>query len=111
VVDGVNVEYRRATGRSPGHRPARSTSTTRRQRLLAVNQFTVVENRRERGRTSCFSSRPALGVVELKNPADENATIWSAFQPASNLQAVYPVVVRLQRGPGHPDGFEARIGT
>jgi len=48
---------------------------------LADNQFTVVENKHERRPDIVvFVNGLPLGVIELKNPADENATIWSAFQ-------------------------------
>ena len=45
---------------------------------LAVNQFTVVENRHERRPdVVLFVNGLPLGVIEMKNPADENATIRS----------------------------------
>ena len=33
-----------------------------------------------------------LAVIELKNPADENATIWSAFQQLQTYQAQIPAL-------------------
>ena len=39
-----------------------------------------------------------LAVIELKNPADENATIWSAFHQLQTYQAADPRALRLQRG-------------
>ena len=43
---------------------------------LAVNQFTVVENKHERRPdVVLFVNGLPLAVIELKNPADENATI------------------------------------
>ena len=31
-----------------------------------------------------------LAVIELKNPADEDATIWSAYQQLQTYQARFP---------------------
>jgi type I restriction enzyme R subunit len=48
---------------------------------LAVNQFTVSEGQHtRRPDVVLFVNGLPLAVIELKNPADENATIWSAFQ-------------------------------
>ena len=70
---------------------------------LAVNQFTVVE---EQARAAApdvvlFVNGLPLAVIELKNAADENATIWSAFNQLQTYKAADPGAVRLQRGAGH----------
>lgn len=45
----------------------------------AVNQFTVVEGQNERRPdVLIFVNSLPLILMELKNPADENATIWNA---------------------------------
>ena len=41
-----------------------------------------------------------LAVIELKNAADENATIWTAFHQLQTYQAQIPVALRHQRGAG-----------
>ena len=47
---------------------------------LVVNQFTVIEERRNRrADVVIFVNGLPLAVVELKNPVDENATIRNAF--------------------------------
>jgi len=52
---------------------------------LAVNQFTVAEGQHtRRPDVVLFVNGLALAVIELKNSADENATVWSAtisFRP------------------------------
>lgn len=48
---------------------------------MAVNQFTVSENKQtRRPDVVLFINGLPFALVELKNAADENATIWSAFQ-------------------------------
>ncbi|MCE2647028.1 MAG: hypothetical protein LW835_17895, partial [Burkholderiaceae bacterium] len=105
VVDGVTVEYRDADG---GIRGAQTRvidfDDPASNDWLAVNQFSVVENAvsaqahvseanvkraQASGRSQNKNSRRPdvvlfvnglpLGVLELKNAATENATIWSAF--------------------------------
>jgi len=47
---------------------------------LAVNQFTIIQNRNNRRPDILvFINGLPLAVIELKNPADENATIRHAF--------------------------------
>jgi type I restriction enzyme R subunit len=41
-----------------------------------------------------------LVVIELKNPADENATIWSAFQQLQTYQAQIPALFAYNVAPG-----------
>ena len=54
---------------------------------LAVNQFTVTEDRNtRRPDVVLFVNGLPLGVIELKNPADEDATIWTRVAAAPNLQ-------------------------
>ena len=47
---------------------------------LAVNQFTIVEGEHERRPDIVlFVNGLPLGLIELKNPADEKATVWTAW--------------------------------
>ena len=82
LVDGVTVEYRHPDGRVAGAQarvidfdaPANND-------WLAVNQFTVSEGQHTRRPDVVpFVNGLPLAVIELKNPSDENATIWSAWQ-------------------------------
>ena len=90
VVDGVTVEY------VADHRTVRGAQVRvadfdapDANDWLAVNQFTVVENKHERRPDIVlFVNGLPLGVIELKNPTDENATIRSAFQ---QLQTYEPL--------------------
>ena len=68
---------------------------------LAVNQFTVVEDKHtRRPDVVLFVNGLPLAVIELKNAADENATIWTRLPPAPDLPGADPGAVRLQRGAG-----------
>ena len=64
---------------------------------VAVNQFTVIEGQNNRrADIVVFVNGLPLGVMELKNPADENATIDHAFHQLQTYKAQIPVAVRLQ---------------
>jgi type I restriction enzyme R subunit len=52
-----------------------------------------------------------LAVIELKNPADENATIWSAFQQLQTYQPQIPALFATNAALVVSDGVQARIGT
>ena len=52
-----------------------------------------------------------LAVVELKNAADEDATIWTAFQQFQTYQAEIPSLFAFNAVLVVSDGVEARVGT
>lgn len=79
---------------------------------LAVNQFTVAEGQHtRRPDVVLFVNGLPLGVIELKNPADENATIWNAFQQLQTYQAQIPALFATNAALVASDGVQARIGT
>ena len=113
LVAGVTVEHVGPDGRVRGAQvrvldcgePASND-------WLAVNQFTVVENKHERRPDIVlFVNGLPLAVIELKNPADENATIWSAFQQLQTYKAEIPSLFTFNAALVVSDGLEARIGA
>jgi len=103
LVNGVTVEYRDAKGDLRGAQvrvidfddPANND-------WLAVNQFAVLENRRSRRPDIVlFVNGLPLVVLELKNPADEEATLRSAHRQLQTYQAEIPFALRDQRSAGH----------
>ena len=52
-----------------------------------------------------------LGIIELKNPADEDATIWTAWQQLQTYKAELPTLFSMNEALVVSDGIEARIGT
>ena len=58
---------------------------------LAVNQFTVIEGQHNRRPDIVvFVNGLPLGLIELKNAADEDATIWSAYAQLQTYKAEIP---------------------
>ena len=52
-----------------------------------------------------------LGVIELKNPADEEADIWTAWQQLQTYKAELPALFSMNELLVVSDGTEARLGT
>jgi len=80
--------------------------------FLAVNQFTVVEDRRERRPDILlFVNGLPLAVIELKNAADENADIWRAFNQLQTYKQQIPSLFTYNEALMVSDGVQARVGT
>lgn len=113
LVDGVTVEFRREDG-SIGGAQARilDFDDPEENDWLAVNQFTVTENRHiRRPDVVLFVNGLPLALIELKNAAAENATIWAAFQQLQTYKAELPTLFAFNELLVVSDGMEARIGS
>ena len=113
LVDGVTVEYRTADGDIRGAQarvvdfdnPANND-------WLAVNQFTVTENKNHRRPdVMLFVNGLPLCIIELKNPVDEDATIWTAWQQLQTYKAELSNLFSMNEMLMVSDGTQARIGT
>ena len=113
LVDGITVEYRDRGGAVRGAQVrVVDFEHVSRNDWLAVNQFTVVENKHERRPDIVlFVNGLPLGVVELKNPTDEGATVWSAWQQLQTYKAELPTLFKMNAVLIVSDGLDARIGT
>jgi len=79
---------------------------------LAVSQFTVVENKHNRRPdVVLFVNGLPVAVLELKNAASEDATIWTAFQQLQTYKAELPALFATNAVLVVSDGVEARAGT
>jgi len=113
LVDGVTIEYRDAEGAIRGAQ-ARVVDFDEVQAndWLAVNQFSVVENKHtRRPDVVLFVNGLPLAVLELKNAANEDTTIWTAFQQLQTYKAEIPALFATNGVLVVSDGVEARAGT
>ena len=113
LVDGVPVEHQRPDGSIGGdHVRVLDCDTPENNEFLAVNQFTVVEDRHERRPDIVlFVNGLPLAVVELKNAASESATIWSAFNQLQTYKEQIPSLFAFNEALVISDGTQARIGA
>jgi len=77
-----------------------------------MNQFTVIENNvNKRPDVILFVNGLPLVVIELKNPADENATNRSAFKQLQTYKQAIPSLFTYNGVLIISDGLEAKAGS
>jgi type I restriction enzyme R subunit len=111
--DGVNVEYARPDGSIKGDK-ARLVdfADVRANDWFAVNQFTVIEaGHNRRPDVIVFVNGLPLALIELKNAADEDATIWSAYAQLQTYKAEVPSLLHYNAALIVSDGLQARMGS
>lgn len=80
--------------------------------FVVANQFTVIENNNnKRPDIILFVNGIPLVVIELKNAADENATIHLAFKQIETYKAIIPTLFAYNGFVIISDGLEAKAGT
>ena len=80
--------------------------------FTVVNQFTVIENNHnKRPDVILFVNGLPLVVIELKNAADENATVQSAFRQIETYKNTIPSLFTYNALVVISDGLEARTGS
>ena len=102
MVEGVPVEVRRADGSISGEQVRLiDFDDPDANDWLAVNQFTVIENKaNRRPDVVIFVNGLPLGVIELKNPGDENATLDGAFNQLQTYKSQIPSLFRTNAAAG-----------
>jgi len=83
---------------------------------LAVNQFSIKgavgpNSHTRRPDIILFVNGLPLVLLELKNPADEHADIWKAFDQIQTYKAQIPEVFQYNELLVIADGSEARLGS
>jgi len=111
--DGVPVEYPRPDGSIAGdHVRLVDFGDVRANDWLAVNQFTVIEGQHNRRPDIVvFVNGLPLSIIELKNAADEEATIWNAYEQLQTYRAEIPALLHYNELLIVSDGSQARIGS
>jgi len=112
LTDGVNVEYRTKERIVYDQVRVFDFDEPANNDWLAVNQFTVIEDKNNRRPDIViFVNGLPLGVIELKNLADENATLRDAFNQLQTykkeISSLFPYNEVLMIS----DGIQARVGT
>ena len=112
LTHGVTVPVRRDDGTMSGE-PATVVDFENPDNndWLAVNQFTVKENQStRRADIVLFLNGLPVGIIELKNPADENTDVWDAWQQLQTYESELPTLFSLNEFLLVSDGLHARIG-
>ena len=113
LVEGVTVEFSRPDGSIAGLQVnVLDFDQPENNDWLAVNQFTVLENKHNRRPDIVlFVNGLPLAVFELKNAADENATIWNAYHQLQTYKQQIPSLFDYNETLLISDGLQARVGS
>lgn len=80
--------------------------------FLCINQYTIVENNQnKRPDVLLFVNGLPLVVIELKNAADENATMRKAFEQIQTYKATIPSLFTYNAICVISDGMECKAGS
>ena len=80
--------------------------------FLAINQYTIIENNQnKRPDVLLFVNGIPLVVIELKNAADESATIRKAYEQIQTYKATIPSLFTYNAVCVISDGMECRAGS
>ncbi len=112
LVTGVPVQYQREGETIGDFVRLIDWTTPANNEWLAINQFSIQgPNHTRRPDIILFVNGLPLVLVELKNPADENATIWKAFDQIETYKAQIPDVFQYNEVLIISDGSQARFGS
>jgi len=113
VVNGIDVQYRKSNGSIKHDKVFLfDFDHTENNEFLAVNQFTIIEDKHERRPDMVlFVNGIPLVIIELKNPEDENATVWSAYRQIQTYLSEIPSIFRFNELCIVSDGIDSRYGT
>ncbi len=113
LINGTAVEYRCENGVVKGAQvQVIDFEDISRNHWLAVNQFNVIESKRVRRLDIVlFVNGLPHGMIELKNPADEDATVHRAWRQLQTYGTELQSLFAFNEVLVISDGVEARIGT
>lgn len=113
LVNGVNVEYRTDSGELKTE-PIRlfDFSNIEANEFVAINQLTIMEgDYHRRPDVVLFVNGLPLGIIELKDPTADNATIKSAFNQLQTYKQEISSIFRFNELLIISDGIDAEMGT
>ena len=116
LVGGVPVEYQKDGDESGELRGdfvrLIDWAEPKRNEWLAINQFSIKRPKHtRRPDIILFVNGLPLVLLELKNPADEKADIWKAFDQIETYKEQIPDVFQYNEILVISDGSEARLGS
>ena len=112
LVEGVDVSYREGDRIVSDKARVIDFDHPARNEWLIVNQFTIIENNsNRRPDLLIFLNGLPVAIFELKNPAEEKTTIWSAFSQIQTYKDQIPSLFGYNCVIALSDGLEARLGS
>ncbi len=112
LVGGVPVQYQKEGETVGDFVRLVDFAHPERNEFWAVNQFTLKgPHHTRRPDIILFVNGLPLVLIELKNPSDENADIWKAYDQLQTYKAQIPDVFQYNEVLVISDGTDARLGS
>tara|TARA_R110000822_G_scaffold87404_1_gene203061 strand:- start:2453 stop:5653 length:3201 start_codon:yes stop_codon:yes gene_type:complete len=113
LLEGVKVSFKDAAGEEKtDYVKLVDFANTANNQFLVVNQYTIAGSKgNRRPDVIVFVNGLPLAVLELKNPADSNADIWSAFQQLQTYKDEIADLFIFNEALVVSDGLNARVGS
>lgn len=112
ITDGMSIPYRAKEGIKHANVQLFDFGNVKKNEFLAVNQFTIIENdNNRRPDILIFVNGIPLVIIELKNPADPEATVTNAFNQIETYKLQIPSLFRFNEIVVISDGLETHTGT
>ncbi|MDF9407588.1 type I restriction endonuclease subunit R [Pelotomaculum isophthalicicum JI] len=114
LIDGIPVEYRKGNDIVGDYVRVCDFTTdgVKNNEFLVINQYTIIENNNnKRPDVLLFINGIPVVLFELKNPADENATIRKAFDQIETYKVTIPSLFTFNEICIVSDGLEAKSGS
>ena len=112
LTEGIEVEYLTESGIKGDKVWLIDWQEVLNNEFIVCNQFTVTENNMtKRPDVVIFVNGLPLVVIELKNPADENATVAKGFTQLQNYKNAIPSLFYYNGILIASDGFDANAVT
>lgn len=113
LVNGVDVEYRDEQGDVRTNKVwLLDTRLPENNEFVAVNQYTMMQgDYHRRPDVVLFVNGLSLGVIELKDPTEEKASLKAAYNQLQTYKAEIPALFRFNELLIISDGIDAEMGT
>jgi len=112
LLEGVKVEFKDAGKSKTDYVQLVDFTNVTNNQFLVVNQYTITGSKgNRRPDVIVFINGLPLAVIELKNPADESADIWSAYQQLQTYKDEVSDLFIFNEALVVSDGLNARVGS
>jgi len=112
LLEGVKVEFKDDGKAKTDYVQLVDFTDVSNNQFLVVNQYTITGSKgNRRPDVIVFINGLPLVVIELKNPADKNADIWSAYQQLQTYKDEVSDLFIFNEALVVSDGLNARVGS
>lgn len=112
LTEGVNVSYQKDSNTRGDLVWLIDFANPDNNEFVVANQFTIIENnQKKRPDLILFVNGLPLVVIELKNAADENTTLTSAYRQLETYKQTIPSLFTYNGFVVISDGLEAKAGS